>query len=142
MTKKTIHVIGKLIVFGIVLAFAFYLASIAHENETIRAVVVSYGYAGLLAVAFLSGFNLAVPVPAVAFLPLFLQSGLSFWPSIILIAVGTSLADVVAYFIGRAGRHAIHHFSHHSFVARLEHVQHRYPALPFVVLFCFVHTPS
>lgn len=123
---------------GVVLVFAFYLASLAHENETIRAVVASYGYVGLLAVAFLSGFNLAVPVPAVAFLPLFLQSGLSFWPSIILIAVGTSLADVVAYFIGRAGRHAVHHFSHDGFVARLEHVRHRYPALPVVLLFCFV----
>lgn len=138
MAQKTIHVMGKLAAFVAILSVAFYLASLAHENETIRTTIASFGYVGLLALSFLSGFNLAVPVPAVAFLPLFLQSGLSFWPSILLIAVGTSLADVVAYFIGRAGRHVVHHFAHDGLVARIERVRHRYPTLPIILLLCFV----
>lgn len=128
------HKILKLVLQGgaliAIIALAFWLASLTHENETIKTLVESYGYIGIFIVALISGVNVAVPIPAVAFLPLFLESGLSFWPTIGIIAAGVTIADFVAYFIGKAGRHIIPSpFQEKLFT--------RYWWSPLVVLFLF-----
>jgi membrane protein YqaA with SNARE-associated domain len=121
-----------------VMAAAVYVAHLAQGSEAIRDAVATYGYAGMFVVAVVSGFNLAVPVPSISFLPLFLESGLGFWQTIGVIAVGATTADIIAYFIGRVGRDFADKASKKRMVRWLERVEEKYPWAPLVILLLFV----
>lgn len=135
MAKKSLKIIFKLAVLVAILAAAFYFARVSRENEMIAELVYDYGYYGIFSVAVISGFNLAVPVPAVAFLPLFLQSGLNFWLTIILITVGVTLADSFTYVIGRLGREVID--DKKRMIIALEKAGERHWWAPMTLLFLF-----
>src|SRR3989304_1982182 len=87
-----------------VIAAAFYLARLASGSEIIQEIVSSYGYIGIFVVAVVSGFNVFVPIPIASFMPLFIESGLSFWPTVIIMALGMTSADSIAFFLARAGK--------------------------------------
>lgn len=89
---------------ALVLAGAYWLARLAQGSEAVRMTVASYGYVGVFAVAFISGLNLVVPVPGIAFVPVFVKSGLDFNYSIIVLTAGMTIADSVAYGFGALGR--------------------------------------
>lgn len=91
---------------GVVLVVAYWLARLAQGSETVRMTVASYGYVGVFVISFISGLNLVVPVPAVAFLPVFLESGLSFLTVVIIMSAGMTVADAVGYGFGSLGRKA------------------------------------
>lgn len=103
MNKQVRTYIAQACLIIAVMALAFYVAYIAQSSDVVKHVVTTYGYTGILAVSFVTGFNLIVPVPAIAFLPLFLESGLNFWVTITLITVGITCADSIAYLIGGIG---------------------------------------
>ncbi len=54
---------------------AWYMNIHASQNEAIREAVGRGGYPMLLALSAASGFNLAVPIPIVAFFPFLLDAG-------------------------------------------------------------------
>ncbi len=135
MAQKSLKIIFKLAAVIAIFAAAFYLARFAGENETVRGIVADYGYFGIFAVAVLSGFNLAVPVPAVAFLPLFIGAGLNFWITIILITVGVTLADSFTYIVGRWGREIFDNKK--AIITALERAGERHWWAPMAVLFFF-----
>ncbi len=118
-----------------VVVFAFWLGQLAQDNETIRQIVRDYGYIGIFIIALISGFNLAVPVPAISFLPLFLESGLSTLPIIFIISIGVTIADMIAYFFGLAGRQIIKN----NKIYRLELLllRHKSHKLSLFILFLF-----
>ena len=60
----------------IVIGVAFYFADLARGNENLQRIIAGYGYIGIFVVSLISGFNLLVPIPAISFLPLFLESQL------------------------------------------------------------------
>src|SRR3989338_6463813 len=107
MAQKSVRILFKGVLIVLVVSAAFYFALLARENGMVKELVRGYGYYGIFAVAVISGFNFAVPVPAVAFLPLFLEPGLNFWLAVILIALGTTFADAFAYLVGRFGRQIV-----------------------------------
>ena len=84
MNRKVSKMVLHFLLIAIIILGAFYIASLAGESELIKDYVSRYGYIGLFITALISGFNLLIPIPAVAFLPLFIESGLYFWPSIFL----------------------------------------------------------
>jgi membrane protein YqaA with SNARE-associated domain len=85
-----------------------------------------------------SGFNLAVPVPAVAFMPLFLEVGLAFWTSVLVVGLGVTAADVISFGIGRLARgFAALHAREEKILEFLTRVRERYRSAPFVILFLF-----
>src|SRR5688572_21131937 len=86
--------LGLLIV---VLTLCIWLGKQALQNEAFRETIVTYGYPGLFVLAFISGFNVFVPVPSITFLPVFVASGLEFTSVIAVIVVGTTCADLVAF---------------------------------------------
>jgi len=88
----------------VIMVIAFKVAFVARDSEVLRQFVLSFGYVGILVIAFISGLNLIVPIPAVAFMPLFIESGFSFWITLGVITVGMTIADSVAYWLGREGR--------------------------------------
>ena len=89
-----------------VLTVAYWLARLAQSSEAVRMTVASYGYIGIFIVSFISGLNLVVPIPAVAFLPVFIEAGFSFVLSAAVMAAGMTVADSVAYGFGVLGRKA------------------------------------
>lgn len=103
-SKKTVL---KVFFVLLVIAGAFYFAHVAQGSEAVQDAVARYGYWGIFVVAFISGFNLVVPVPAIAFMPLFLESGFSFFMTTFVITVGITLADSLAYLIGNVGHTVI-----------------------------------
>ena len=133
MIKIGFHIVGLVAI----VAAALYGAQLAGESAFIRSVVADYGYIGIFVTAVFSGFNLAVPVPAIAFLPLFLESGVGYWSVILLIALGVTLADTVAYFIGRVSRHIAARSSEGRALRRLEAIRERYRWAPLAILFVF-----
>ena len=135
--RKTLRVSVQSVALIAVIALAFYLARLAQGNGAVQEIVAAYGYAGIFVVSVVSGFNLVVPVPAIAFLPLFLTSGLSFLPTILVIAAGVSLADSVAYFAGRIGRHVLAYAFEERLILRLERVRERYHWAPLTAFFLF-----
>ncbi|OGZ30299.1 MAG: hypothetical protein A2931_02030 [Candidatus Niyogibacteria bacterium RIFCSPLOWO2_01_FULL_45_48] len=135
MARKSLKIILKLAVLVAILATAFYFAQVSRENEMVAELVYDYGYYGIFAVAVISGFNLAVPVPAIAFLPLFLESGLNFWSTIILITIGVTLADSFTYVIGRLGREVID--DKRKMIIALERAGERHWWAPMTLLFLF-----
>ncbi|MEK7093887.1 MAG: hypothetical protein AAB903_00930, partial [Patescibacteria group bacterium] len=110
---------------------------LAQENETKRNIVASYGNPGIFVIDLISGFNLAVPVPAIAFLPLFLESGLSFWIGILTITLGVTMADMVAYFIGKLSFEITSQTAESRVVKKLEAIRKKYQWGPPIILFVF-----
>lgn len=103
MTRSARKIILQIVALILILAFAFYVAYLAQGNDAVKQAVLEYGYSGIFALSFATGFNLVVPIPAIAFLPLFIEAGLNFWMTIAIITVGITLADSLAYLIGGIG---------------------------------------
>lgn len=126
----------KILFLGAVIGLAFWLGNIASDNRFVQEIVFRFGYLGVFLSAFVSGFNLLVPIPIVAFMPLFLVSGLNFWATIFAIVAGMTTADSIAYFVGRAGR-AITPSRKEKFTARLEKFREQHQLLVVFILFLF-----
>lgn len=116
-----------LIVYG-----ALYLGQLARDNVFIQEAVRRFGYLGIFTVSLVSGFNLVVPVPAISFLPLFLESGLSAILTVLIIIIGMTVADLIAYYLGRAGRHLV--IPKQPLVLNLEKLKERYYWTPVIIL--------
>jgi len=117
-----------------VIVLAFYLAYLASENEVIQEMVASYGYTGIFFVAIISGFNLLVPIPAASLIPLFIESGFSFWPSILVISLGMTTADTIAFILARAGKLIVTESFGKRIFERFSSLREKYYRSPLVFL--------
>ncbi|MEK7612245.1 MAG: hypothetical protein AAB407_02805 [Patescibacteria group bacterium] len=118
------------------LVLILWLGYFAGQNEFIREEVARFGYGGVFIASIIAGFNFIAPVPAISFLPLFIESGLQFWPTILIIIAGTVLADSVAYFVGDAARKVALDAPKRKIYAFLERFKTR-PWIMFTILFFF-----
>lgn len=109
----------RFVTVALIILFGMWLGRVAMQNEIVSELVVRYGYGGIFIVAIISGFNIVVPIPAVAFVPLFVASGMDFAATVGVIVVGTTIADLVAYLLGRAGRE-LDVMKHAKMVRKLE----------------------
>ncbi len=121
-----------------VVALAFYLATVASNSEVLRTMIAEYGYVGIFVLALLSGFNIVVPIPVVSFMPLFLESGLSFWITIALISLGMSCADALSFILARAGKRIASESEFaEKILTRFQGLEKSYYRYPLAVLFIF-----
>lgn len=137
MSKKIRKIIFQFAFAAVVIAAAFYFASVVRESEAVRNLVLRYGYIGIFAASVLSGFNLAVPVPIVAFWPLFLEAGLNFWITIFLVTAGMTLADMIAYWFGKTGGIILSDSLEQKILRDIKKAREWYRWLPITVLFLF-----
>jgi|SRR5688500_11647307 len=119
-----------------ILALGMAMGRIAQENEIVRQIVTRYGYFGVFVIAMVSGFNLVVPVPAVAFIPLFVASGLDLVATIAIIVIGVTIADMLAFMLGRAGRE-LHVMREARLVKKLQKVRERHYWWPLGMMFLY-----
>lgn len=108
----------------------------AAEHDLVREAARRFGYPGILFGAALSGFNLVVPIPIIAFYPFFMDVGFAPVPTVAVIAAGMTLGDLVGYLLGRTAREVMAPRTR-GLVGRLERLRERHPVLPFVVMFLY-----
>jgi membrane protein YqaA with SNARE-associated domain len=139
--KKLFKLGFQLIFLVAVFIVAFELRDLAHQSEALRTLVVSYGYFGIFLVSAISGINIFIPIPAIAFLPLFLASGLEFWLTIVVISIGMTLGDSVSYIIGKAGRYVFDSSKKSKLTSRLKKLHSqwlkKHRSIPLLVLLFF-----
>jgi membrane protein YqaA with SNARE-associated domain len=119
-----------------ILALALWANLYAADHDLVREATRRYGYAGILAAAAVSGFNLVVPVPIIAFFPFFMEAGLAPVPTVLVIAAGMTAGDLVGYLVGRTAREAVRP-REGGMVRRLEALRDRHPRLPVLVMFLY-----
>ena len=137
--RRGVPVWAKLLMVAATVALVVWVNVRAAEIEAVRDAAASAGYAGLLAVSVISGFNVFTP-PVATFYPLLLESGFAPVPTLATIAAGMTAGDFVGYLVGNASRDLAGHRLA-SFRARLEsmldvlHARHR--LLPYGLLFLY-----
>lgn len=92
--------IGLLVIFLLLVT----LISYTIQNEGLQEFIAQFGYAGILILAYISGLNLLVPIPAPTFVPLFTASGFPIELVIATMVIGTTLADLTGFFLGIWGK--------------------------------------
>ena len=130
ITYKKLGIIAAIVVAALV------VSRIASESLVIQEVVETYGYFGVLISSVVSSLNPIVPIPVVAFVPVFLSAGLEFWPVTLAIALGVTLGDTIGYFIGRAG-FAVLSGHMEEYMVKIKEWRKKYPKAPLGVLFAY-----
>ena len=117
-----------------VVALVIWVNETVAENIHVTEAVRRFGYPGLFAVAAVSGFNILVPIPVVAFFPFLMEAGLSPVPAVLVIGAGMTVGDMVGYLLGRAGRKLV---EQPAWMRRMERVQERHRLAPYILLFFY-----
>jgi membrane protein YqaA with SNARE-associated domain len=132
MTRLAVQV--ALIV--LLVAAVIWVNQYAADHDLVRLAARRFGYPGILAAAAASGFNLVVPVPVIAFFPFFMEAGFAPVPTVLVIATGMTLGDLLGYLLGHAARDAVGE-RRWRITERLQRLRVTHPYLPFVVMFLY-----
>jgi len=104
MSRKNGKILFGIIFILAIFFFGFLAADAIQDNEILTEYIASFGYAGILLTGFIAGLNLIVPISATAFAPLFLTTGFSLPEIILWLVIGTTAADLLAYYLGTLGK--------------------------------------
>jgi len=129
--KFIINILGLIVIF----TFSYLIYKFTLNNISAQKLVVSFGYLGALVVGIVCGFNFAIPVPAIAFTPIFYTSGLDFFWLALVFAIGMTVADVIEYMVAGQGWNAVHNTRTLRVVARLKKWRTSHPVIPLFALF-------
>jgi membrane protein YqaA with SNARE-associated domain len=133
------HIYLKILLIVIFISLSFYIGKQAQNNEFISELINSFGYWGVFIIAIISGFNLVVPIPAIAFLPLFVTLGMNAPLIVLVISFGMLIADSIAFLIGKTGRQVIIHTKFQiEMIEKLDKFRERNHYLPYVILLIFI----
>ncbi len=94
-------------VIGLALFGAFYVTQYIESHAEAQALLTDFGYPGALLLAFVFGISAVIPVPPGSFAPAFVAAGLSLPIIIVMLTLGTTLADLVGYYLGQHSREFI-----------------------------------
>lgn len=89
--------------FGLALYFSQQLS----ESTAIVSLVEKFGYFGVLFTGIVAGLNTFVPLPAATFTPIFINAGLSIPLIVLVLAIGTLIADSLGFALGHVSRELI-----------------------------------
>ena len=135
----------KITLLILVVVLAFWVSGTVKDSDFVSDLIRKFGYVGIFLIAVVSGFNLAVPIPAISFLPVFLASGLNVFTVIAVIAAGMTLADFIGYLLGKAGRTMVlpaFEISVTNGFERFKEKLHWSPALALFLFASFVPLPN
>ncbi len=127
---------AKVLAVVALLSFALWANLRAGELDMVRESVAALGYPGLLGASALSGFNLLVPIPVVAFYPLLMESGFQPVPTLATIAFGMTMGDLLGFLIGDASR-SLAADRLGALQKRVDRWHARHPVLPLAVMFLY-----
>ncbi len=130
--------LGALVLLIIFTAF-FFLAQEFTTESTIQLLIQDFGYIGVMIAGIIGGLNTFIPIPAASFTPLFIAAGLSLPLIILMLTLGTLIADYVGYALGHVSREIIKlkHPKLFTFFLTLEE-QHHHFVLPLVFFYAAI----
>ena len=117
-----------------VIALVIWVNEAVAQNVRVLDAVRRFGYPGLLAVSAVSGFNVLVPIPVIAFFPFLMEAGLDPVLTVLIIGTGMTFGDMVGYLLGRAGRKMV---ERPRWMTRIERTRERHRIAPYVLLFFY-----
>jgi membrane protein YqaA with SNARE-associated domain len=124
---------------GVVFVGMVCIAIFLSRNEAVVDLVERFGYWGMFGASILSGFNVVVPIPIIAFIPVFLEAGLALWAVVLTITLGMTLGDSVGYLLGSTGRKLVHPLRARSRILELlDQFRNRHPLFPYLILLGYV----
>lgn len=131
-------------IFVLLVAGAVWLASEAAADPIWQARVAEAGYLGVFGAGVVGGLNFIIPIPPATLTPLFVASGIGIPAIIILLALGTVVADFTGYMFGRVGRKTVEAKYPRTFAFFTRAGQeYRWYLLPMVMLYAaFVPFPN
>lgn len=132
-------IIIQAVVVTLIIGVALWFAQFARDSDFVQALVFGYGYPAIFFISLISGFNILFPIPSPSFVPLFLESGLSLWITIIVMTAGLTAADLLGFFIGKIGRDVAVNskWNQQKIVRRLEGMREKNFWVPIIFLFLF-----
>lgn len=136
MRGRTVKILGIAVVVALALTGSFFLADYVRDNDAARTLIERFGYVGMFLVAIITGLNVFVPIPAATLAPVYVSAGFPLPAVVVILTIGTVIADAIGYLIGVGGRHITKH-AHPALQEKMETLAHRhhYLVLPFVFLF-------
>jgi len=102
-TKKIATYFLVFCVFALLVYVSLLLTQFVTDDSSSQLLIREFGYIGIILISFVSGINFLVPVPASTFIPIFTAGGIALPVAIILLVIGTMSANILTYYIGRAG---------------------------------------
>jgi membrane protein YqaA with SNARE-associated domain len=135
--RKFFKAVLQSVIVILLIGAAFTLARIAADSSVIRTVIQNFGYVGLFIIAVVSGFNVIVPVPAIALLPVFAEAGLSLVWTVFIISIGMTVGDFLGFLIGDTGRKILETTASKKRVRSLQKLKEKNPRLPLIALFAW-----
>jgi membrane protein YqaA with SNARE-associated domain len=126
----------RILLIGGVLAVVVWANLYVSGHDIVRGATQRFGYPGVFVAAAISGFNLLVPIPVIAFFPFFMEIGMAAAPTVVLIALGMTTGDLIGYLLGRTARGVVE-MPEGGVLRRLESLWDRHPMLPFLILFLY-----
>ena len=106
--RKALNVFLFLLLLASGLTASFFLSQYVANSDASQLLIQQYGYLGILAVSFIAGLNLFIPIPAATFVPVFTAGGISLFEIIVLLVIGTMAANLLSYYLGRYGGKITH----------------------------------
>lgn len=126
----------RLVLVALVVAAVVWANLYAFQHDLVREATRDLGYPGVFLAAAISGFNLVVPIPVVAFFPFFMEVGLDPVPTVMVIALGMTTGDLVGYLLGRTARGVVRPREGGT-IRKLESLRERHPRLPLLLMFIY-----
>jgi membrane protein YqaA with SNARE-associated domain len=127
----------RIVLIILVVILAFWASGVVKDSDFVTDLVRKFGYGGIFLVAVVSGFNLAIPIPAISFLPVFLASGLNALAVVVVMAAGMTLADFIGYLLGKTSRHIVLSAFERKVVSKFDRFREKLNWSPALVLFLF-----
>lgn len=91
--------LGILVILGVLYATHQLL-----QHTNIEASIAQFGVLGMVLVGIIAGFNVFIPIHAATLTPAFLAAGFSMHSIVLSLAVGTTIADLIAFMLGVWGK--------------------------------------
>lgn len=101
--KRIFHLFLFVSLVILIVSFSILLTQYVANNENAQLLIQEFGHIGIIIISFLIGVSGISPVPAGTFTPIFTASGIHIITVITLAVVGTMLANLASYYIGRLG---------------------------------------
>jgi membrane protein YqaA with SNARE-associated domain len=131
------HYIIRVIIIILILVLLFWAGNVISNDELISNIIRKYGYLGLFFISIISGFNLLIPIPAISFLPFFLNLKLNFLIIILVISIGVTTSDLLGFVLGRTSRYIILSNFENKILSRFEQIRKKLNWSPIIALFLF-----
>ena len=124
--------VGSLLLSVILIFLAFHFEQHLHRFR-------SLGLLGIFLANLIGSSTIFLPAPAIATV---VAGGVIFPPLLVALvaAVGSSLGDLLSYFLGRAGTHVLLNHSEHIFYIKFKKLFSRFASL-FIFLFALIPNP-